>query len=135
MTVLHTIGYAVADEPFDYAVPQEFAGAVRVVRVPAGRYPVQIRQSDSPYSSPCRYAGVSLEGTLTLNAWYGTNTRVERPDTPTQEFCQLYLYQCAQGFAGKSPRKDLRFELAEGYELDAECNLQHNGARLRVSGV
>lgn len=132
--VLHTVGFAVALEAFDYSVPQEFAGASATVRVPAGRYPVQIRSSQG-YSAPHTYVGVQLAGVLVRTTWHGTNSRVEEPNAEATPFDQMYLYEVEAALRGEPRRRALKFELAEGYSIGEDGRLFHGTDRLRVSGV
>lgn len=108
-----TIGYAVADEDFEHSVPQEFAGASERVRIPAGRYPVQVCRGHYPGT---RYAGVALSGTSVYRGWHGSNTRVSTTPEARKTFNQIYLHQVAYAVLGNKPLGAMRIEMAEGFE-------------------
>ena len=104
--VIATLGHYVITETTEFSKGQEFAGAVDTVRVEPGRYPIELRISR--YGD--RYIGATLTGTLVYSAWFGSNTRVERPMTPDHYTWQPRGYEAA----GMAAKCDPRIELAEG---------------------
>jgi hypothetical protein len=123
------IGYAVADVDFDYAVPQEFAGACETVRIPAGRYPVELRRSNR---DGYRYSGIRLEGVSNYRGWFGTNTRVETKPEARQTFQRADLYQiaaCGKSYFGT------RFELAAGFEARVVEFVSYDGVTRSTTGI
>jgi hypothetical protein len=124
------VGFVVVTEAFDYSVPQEFAGASEIVRVEAGRYPAVFSKPD--WNRGQFY--IRFEGTLTYRGWFGTNTRVDHPNTHTTASSHRYGYELAMAALGMKElcvgRVDGRplfasFELAEGVEALSSGTIGH----------
>jgi hypothetical protein len=78
MTTTTQIGIFTLDAEHDFSVPQEYAGACRLVRVPAGNYPIEERIGIQGR----RYVGIHFAGTLILSSWHSScQHRDERPMT------------------------------------------------------
>lgn len=124
------IGYVTVSEAFDYSVPQEFAGASETIRVEAGRYPAVFSKPD--WNRGQFY--IRFEGTCTYRGWFGTNTRVEHPNTPAKASSHRYGYELAMAAlgmrelcVGRANGKPLfaAFELAEGVEALQNGTIAH----------
>jgi hypothetical protein len=125
------IGYAVADEAFDYSVPQEYAGACETVRIEAGRYPIELRTDR--YGRP--YCGIQLEGVSTYRGWFGSNTRVDEEHRPARPFSQIGLYEIAACVIEDKKRGSLRFELAENVNAHVIHFRDSRGEKHKTTGL
>ncbi len=123
------IAYAIANEAFEYSVPQEFAGACETIEVPAGRYPVTV----SRLYGQAHFA-IELEGVSVYRAWFGTNTRINRTPEPAAPKSSIRGYELAFAVLEGRKRGGLVFEMAPGYEA-RKIAFEYDGQPRQTAGI